>query len=112
MSPEPSPRPSPAPRAPSPAKAGEGRGEGNSTKLSYKESRELAQLPARIEALELEQRELNERMSRADYHKQGTAQIKADGLRLEEIERELATAFDRWAELEARSAALKANGPA
>jgi len=35
-----------------------------------------------------------------------------DGLRLEEIERELATAFDRWAELEARSAALKTNGPA
>jgi ATP-binding cassette subfamily F protein uup len=81
-------------------------------KLSYKESRELAQLPARIEALEIEQRELNERMSRADYHRQGAAQIKADGLRLEEIERELATAFDRWAELEARAAALKANGPA
>ena len=35
-----------------------------------------------------------------------------DGLRLEEIERELATAFDRWAELEARAAAPKANGPA
>jgi ATP-binding cassette subfamily F protein uup len=112
-----SPEPSPALRAPSAAKPGELRGEGAPTrpaptKLSYKESRELAQLPARIEALELEQRELNERMSRADYHKQGTTQIKADGLRLEEIERELATAFDRWAELEARSAALKANGPA
>ena len=76
-------------------------------KLSYKESRELAELPARIEALEVEQRALNERMSRADYHKQGTAQIRADGLRLQEIESELATAFDRWAELEARSAALK-----
>jgi hypothetical protein len=51
-------------------------------------------------------------MSRADYHRQGTAQIKTDGLRLEEIERELATTFDRWAELEARSAAPKASGPA
>jgi ATP-binding cassette subfamily F protein uup len=113
-----SPRPSPAP-------AGEGirvrqaggaasptAGEGRTTKLSYKESRELAQLPARIEELEVEQRALNERMSRADYHKQGTAQIRADGLRLGEIDRELATAFDRWAELEARSAAPKANGPA
>jgi ATP-binding cassette subfamily F protein uup len=76
-------------------------------KLSYKESRELAELPARIEALEVEQRALNERMSRPDYHKQGTAQIRTDGLRLQEIEGELATAFDRWAELEARSAALK-----
>jgi ATP-binding cassette subfamily F protein uup len=81
-------------------------------KLSYKESRELAELPGRIEALEIEQRELNERMSRADYHRQGTAQIRADGLRLEEIERLLATAFDRWAELEARAAALKGSGPA
>jgi ATP-binding cassette subfamily F protein uup len=110
---------------PSPAAAGEGArarqaggaasptaGEGRTTKLTYKESRELAQLPAWIEELEVEQRALNERMSRADYHKQGTAQIKADGLRLGEIDRELATAFDRWAELEARSAALKANGPA
>jgi ATP-binding cassette subfamily F protein uup len=81
-------------------------------KLSYKESRELAELPGRIEALEVEQRELNERMSRADYHRRGTAQIKADGLRLEEIERLLATAFDRWAELEARSTAPKGSGPA
>ncbi len=81
--------------------------EAQPAKLSYKESRELAELPARIEALEVEQRELNERMSRADYHKQGAAQLKADGVRLQEIEGELATAFDRWAELEARSAALK-----
>jgi len=116
------PRPSPQP---SRSSAGEGArsrqaggatpptaAEGKLTKLSYKESRELAQLPAQIEALEIEQRELNERMSRADYHKQGTAQIKADGLRLGEVEQQLATAFDRWAELEARSTALKAIGPA
>ncbi len=99
------------PPPPPPARSGGAGGTagtaGTRVKLSYKESRELAELPARIEALEVEQRELNERMSRADYHRQGTAQIKADGLRLEAIERELATAFDRWAELEARSAALK-----
>jgi ATP-binding cassette subfamily F protein uup len=110
--PKPSAQATPALRAPSPARAGEGRGEGKPTKLSYKESRELVELPARIEALELEQRELNERMSRADYHKQGTAQIRADGMRLEAIERELTTAFDRWAELDARAAALKVSGPA
>jgi ATP-binding cassette subfamily F protein uup len=91
---------------------GEGRGASKPAKLSYKETRELAQLPAQIEALEVEQRAINERMSRPDYHKQGTVQIKADGLRLAEIEQALATAFDRWAELEARAAALKTNGPA
>jgi ATP-binding cassette subfamily F protein uup len=115
-------RPAPQPtstalRAPAPAQAGEdrregGRGEGKPAKLSYKETRELAQLPAQIEALEVEQRAINERMGRPDYHKQGAPQIKADGLRLTEIEQQLATAFERWAELEARVATLKANGPA
>jgi hypothetical protein len=46
-------------------------------------------------------------MGRADYHKQGAAQLKSDGLRVAEIEGQLATAFDRWAELEARVAAMK-----
>jgi ATP-binding cassette subfamily F protein uup len=111
--------PDPPPRAASGTAAagrarspGEGRGEGKPAKLSYKETRELAQLPAQIEALEVEQRAINERMSQSDYHKQGAAQIKSDGLRLAEIEQQLAAAFDRWAELEARAAALKTNGPA
>jgi ATP-binding cassette subfamily F protein uup len=101
--------PSPDPRPPSPAKAAEGRGEGRPapTKLSYKEARELAQLPALIEALEGEQRELHARMASPDYHRQGATQIKADGLRVTAIEVELATAFDRWAELEARSQTTK-----
>jgi ATP-binding cassette subfamily F protein uup len=104
----------PSPR-PSPASAGEGGrrpGEGKPTKLSYKETRELAQLPAQIEALETEQRAINERMSDPEYHRQGATRMKADGARLAEIEQQLATAFDRWAELEARAAALKTNGPA
>jgi ATP-binding cassette subfamily F protein uup len=109
----PSPRVSPALAGEGGRRPGEGgRGEGKPAKLSYKESRELAQLPAQIEALETEQREINERMSRADYHKQGAAQIKSDGLRLVDIEQQLPAAFDRWAELEARAAALKSNGPA
>jgi ATP-binding cassette subfamily F protein uup len=108
--PRPSPQPSPAsaadgdrPRQASGAKP---------AKLSYKETRELAQLPAEIEALEVEQRAINERMSQSHYHQQGAAQIKADGVRLAEIEQQLSTAFDRWAELEARAASLKKNGPA
>jgi ATP-binding cassette subfamily F protein uup len=72
-------------------------------KLSYKETRELEQLPERIEALEAEQRELTARMSSGDYHKQGPAQIKADRLRSEEIDVELASAYARWAELDAKA---------
>ncbi len=43
-------------------------------KLSCKETRELAQLPAEIEAIEQRQQELTARMSSADYHKQGPEQ--------------------------------------
>ena len=63
--------------------------------------------PARIEALEREQREIGERMSRPDYHREGAAQIRTDGLRIVEIESQLAAAFDRWTEIEARVTGAK-----
>jgi ATP-binding cassette subfamily F protein uup len=76
-------------------------------KLSYKETRELAQLPARIEVLEEEQRQISERMSRPDYHREGMARMKSDAERLAEIEALLTAAFDRWAEIEAKLATAR-----
>ncbi len=76
------------------------------SRLSYKEQRELAQLPDELEALEREQSDLTARMAGADYHRQGAAQIKADRERLEYIERLLAEKFERWAELDGRVARL------
>jgi ATP-binding cassette subfamily F protein uup len=76
------------------------------TKMSYKETRELAQLPAEIEALEQQQQALTARMSSGDYHKQGSEQIKADRQLGEEIERQLADKFARWETLEAKKAQL------
>jgi ATP-binding cassette subfamily F protein uup len=99
--PKSSPEPAPALRVPPPAKAAA------ATKLSYKETRELAQLPAEIEALEQEQRDLAARMSEPDYHRQGAAEIKADLQRIEAIERRLPIAYERWAELDARASAPK-----
>jgi ABC transport system ATP-binding/permease protein len=72
-------------------------------KLSFKEQRELEILPAAIEALERDQREITERMSRPDYHREGTEQIKQDRLRAAAIEHELAEKFERWSQLEQRS---------
>ena len=72
------------------------------TKLSFKEQRELAQLPAELEALETEQHQLTARMSTPEYHKQEAVRIKTDRLRAAEIERLLAHKFDRWAALDAR----------
>jgi ATP-binding cassette subfamily F protein uup len=108
---------------PSPAVAGEGRGEGRretikpssaekkaATKLSFKESRELEQLPLQIEALETEQRALAAAMSGAEYHKRGGEQMRKDAERATAIEQELEVAFERWAELDARKNALSRGG--
>jgi ATP-binding cassette subfamily F protein uup len=72
-------------------------------KLSFKEQRELETLPAAIEALEREQHDISERMSRPDYHRVGPEQIKADRQRTEAIEHELAEKFERWSQLEQRT---------
>jgi ATP-binding cassette subfamily F protein uup len=76
------------------------------TKMSYKETRELTQLPVEIEALEQQQHELTARMSSGDYHKQGAEQIKADLQLAGELERQLAEKFARWEALEAKKALL------
>jgi ATP-binding cassette subfamily F protein uup len=76
------------------------------TRLGYKEQRELASLPAEIEALEQEQAATTARMSAPDYHLQGAAQIRADGRRLEEIEAALLARFERWEALEAQRSRL------
>jgi len=65
-------------------------------KLSYKEQRELDQLPAIIDALETEQRELNSRIAAADFYKASSDEIAAALGRAERLERELATAYERW----------------
>lgn len=74
-------------------------------KLSYKEARELEQLPRQIEELERQQSALTERMSGADYHKQGAEQIRIDRKQAEDIEAALATKFERWETLEAKRGA-------
>jgi ATP-binding cassette subfamily F protein uup len=69
-------------------------------KPSYKDQRELASLPQEIEALEREQAELNELMSRGDYHLRGAQQIRDDRRRSGEIEGLLQVKFERWEALE------------
>ena len=76
-------------------------------KLSFKEKRELTALPAEIEALENEQREITDRMSRADYHQSSVDQIKADRKRVEQIEHQIASKFELWSALEKRELAAQ-----
>ncbi len=69
-------------------------------KLTYKEQRELEALPGRIEALETEQSELNERMGDGDFYRQGSAKISATMERIEAVKVELEGCYRRWQELE------------
>ena len=71
-------------------------------KLSYKEQRELEALPGEIEALEAEQKALQEKMSAGDYYKLGAEELKRDRKRAEEIEGELMGKLERWEGLEGR----------
>lgn len=66
------------------------------TSLSYKETRELADLPARIEALEEEQKRCQEEMSRSDFFKRSADEIRAYQASMAEIEAALAAGMQRW----------------
>lgn len=74
------------------------------SRLSFKEQRELAQLPDELEALEREQAGLMARMAGADYHRQSPAQLRSDRERLAQIESLLEEKFTRWSELDQRAA--------
>ena len=69
-------------------------------KLSFKEARELAALPAQIAALESEQRELTTRMCRADYFREGPERMRADRVRAADVETQLSARLERWEYLE------------
>src|SRR5512143_1616710 len=74
------------------------------TRLSYKETRELEGLPARIEALEAEQTELAARLADPALYQAGSQDAAALQARSEAIEAELLDALARWEALEARAA--------
>jgi ABC transport system ATP-binding/permease protein len=69
-------------------------------KLSFKEQRELDQLPALIERLETEIAALHDEMAASEFYKQPADAIAAKAKRLQDCETQLAAAFARWEELE------------
>jgi len=99
------PEAAPAPRAP--------RGEGRARRapaaaapakpgLGYKEERELAGLPARIDALEREQAQITAALANAALYREQPEQVKQLNRRYAALEQELASALARWEELEAK----------
>lgn len=69
-------------------------------KLTFKDQRELDELPKLIETLDAEQAALTEKMASADFYQQEKEVVSAATQRLSEIEAELAMAYKRWEELE------------
>jgi len=89
----------PAPRAeaaPSPAR------EAKRTKLSYKEQRELDELPARIEGLEAEQKQIGERLASSELYTSEPQRVAELQARYAQIDDELMAALERWEALGSR----------
>jgi ATP-binding cassette subfamily F protein uup len=72
-------------------------------KLSFKEQRELTELPARLEALEDEARALAKRVAAPGFYKEPALEIRAALARVESVKVEIDALFVRWQELEAAS---------
>ncbi len=70
-------------------------------KLSYKEQKELDELPAIIEGLDSKQVNMNEQISRATFYQQEQPAVQLVLDDLAKVETDLEQAYQRWDELEA-----------
>ena len=70
-------------------------------KLTYKETRELEQLPGLIEQLEIEQDQLQQQIGSSEFYQQDKDKITETLARMEEVNRELENAYKRWEYLDA-----------
>jgi ATP-binding cassette subfamily F protein uup len=71
-------------------------------KLSFKEQRELQELPAHIEALEAEQRTIGERLASASLYTDEPQRVAELQARYAQIDDQLLQALERWEVLSAR----------
>jgi ATP-binding cassette subfamily F protein uup len=86
--------PAPAPVAPTPAPVVAA--PVKKAKLSYKEQRELDELPARMAALEAEQKTLEAALASTELYTQGKDKIAAAQARFAKIEEDLLAMLERW----------------
>lgn len=89
-----------APTKPAPVPREEAKPVAKLKKLSYKEQRELEQLPLLIEQLETQLAELQLFMTMPTFYQQDAAKITAKQQALEQLAAELEKAFARWEALE------------
>ena len=92
-------KPQEAPVTPAPAAAAAAK----KVKLSYKEQRELEELPRLIASLEDEQALITVQLNAPDFYKTNPADARRINARFEEIDALLLDALERWERLEART---------
>jgi ATP-binding cassette subfamily F protein uup len=72
-------------------------------KLSYKEQRELEELPQLIASLEAEQSAITAQLNGPDFYKTNPADAKRMTARYAEVEEQMLEALERWETIEARA---------
>ncbi|MFZ6724492.1 ATP-binding cassette domain-containing protein [Undibacterium sp. MH2W] len=72
-------------------------------KLSYKEQRELEELPVLIAKLEAEQQQITEQLADAELYKNGPDAANKLNARFAEIDEQLLEALDKWETIEAKT---------
>ncbi len=72
-------------------------------KLSYKEQRELDELPKLIAQLETEQKTITERLNDADLYKNGADEAKKLNERFAQIDEQLLEALEKWEQIEGKN---------
>jgi ATP-binding cassette subfamily F protein uup len=81
-------------------------------KLGYKEERELAELPAKLEALEREQGEIAGKLADPALYRERPGEVKPLQARHAAIEAELTQLLARWEELEVKKRGRTTSSPA
>jgi ATP-binding cassette subfamily F protein uup len=74
-------------------------------KLSYKEQREMEELPILIAKLEDEQKTISQQLADPDLYKQKAQEVQRLNQRFAEIDEQLMEALEKWEAIEARSKA-------
>ena len=101
------PQPAASPAKPAPAKVAEAApaetAAPKKVKLSYKEQRELEELPKQIALLEDEQSAITAQLNSPDFYKNSPGDARRINERYAEIDELLLELLDRWERIEARS---------
>lgn len=72
----------------------------NLPKLSFKEKKELEELPQKLEKLEAEQQQLEQAISAPEFYKQDANEIIKANTKLAKLAQAIETLYQRWQELE------------